>query len=211
MYEPSIGRFLQRDPVPAMNPFEYVNGRPTVAVDPMGTQSRRVPGAAKDGSYQLLVTGKSPHLPKCWETGSAWRYRVVGGYGAGQNPEPGFKVEFDPLPSGKNSPADWLIVERERSVEMACDCPTPGLPPEWRKITLVSFVETQILKIHTAGQGVNADVMLERPQQAIPLPGVGAKIKLSPNMMDVPAKYHKGVLTLARGKSEDAWRDAGIK
>jgi hypothetical protein len=45
MYEPALGRFLQRDPVPAMNPFEYVSGRPTVEVDPFGLVEFALPGA----------------------------------------------------------------------------------------------------------------------------------------------------------------------
>ena len=36
-YSPSLGRFLQRDPVPAMNLYEYVRNNPTVFTDPEGT------------------------------------------------------------------------------------------------------------------------------------------------------------------------------
>lgn len=42
-YDPTTGRFMTVDPLPAINPYIYADNCPTVSVDPSGQGSYRMP------------------------------------------------------------------------------------------------------------------------------------------------------------------------
>jgi len=74
-YDPSSGRFLQRDPIGiegGLNVYQYVDGGPTVAVDPDGFAKVKTPS----GRWRDTRTGRFTKAP-WWRRATRWTARRV--------------------------------------------------------------------------------------------------------------------------------------
>jgi RHS repeat-associated protein len=64
-YDPSVGRFVSKDPIRYINRYSYVNNNPTRFIDPLGLAISISPTPGVPGSYTVYPNAPSPNGGYC--------------------------------------------------------------------------------------------------------------------------------------------------